>query len=124
MKNSIVHKFSCRLFVFLIAVSEFVLAFNLMSCATLQDVVVNFDGSAKFADIQNIEENFAFIDAASVLNNDVSSKEHAEMFALTGRNRRCFCKRTNGKSRKCASLGFARAYTASFGSKIESGGLL
>lgn len=76
MKNSIVHKFSCRLFVFLIAVSGFVLAFNLMSCATLQDVVVNFDGSAKFADIQNIEEKFAFIDAASVLNNDISSKEH------------------------------------------------
>lgn len=75
MKNSIKNKISYRL-VFLTLAAGFISALSLISCATLQDVVVNFDGSAKYADIRNIEEKFAFIDAESVLKNDISSKEH------------------------------------------------
>ncbi|MGP1459254.1 MAG: hypothetical protein ACTTKL_08080 [Treponema sp.] len=45
------------------------------SCATLQDVVVNFDGGAQFEDIRNIEEKLCKIDARAALTGDAGSKQ-------------------------------------------------
>jgi len=45
------------------------------SCATLQDIVVNFDDSTQFEDIKTIEEKLCRIDAEAILMETNNSKE-------------------------------------------------